>query len=66
MNSADKDSWLEGGDCKVCRRNSYCKKPCTANSRRSAYISKRIMDEAMSKIFPAGPILGHPEKGRDY
>lgn len=28
--SDSKDQWLSDGNCKQCRRASYCKKPCRA------------------------------------
>lgn len=27
------DQWKLNGNCDKCRRNEYCKKPCTANKR---------------------------------
>lgn len=27
------DSWLIDGNCENCRRNNYCKKPCTKAKR---------------------------------
>lgn len=30
----DNERWLSDGDCSKCRRQSYCKKPCTVKKRR--------------------------------
>lgn len=32
--SSDNDRWLTDGNCKMCRRNKYCSKLCSASKRR--------------------------------
>ncbi len=41
------DQWLEYGDCSICRRQKYCKKPCKAAVRRErAEIANTIFEIA--------------------
>ena len=46
------DQWKSGGDCRQCRRGSYCRKPCSANKR----LMKTIVHEAIRKT-KAGQLM---------
>lgn len=50
------EQWKSGGDCRVCRKNKYCKKPCSANKR----LMNSIVLEAFRKT-KAGQLM---EAGR--
>lgn len=39
------DQWKSGGDCRVCRKERYCRKPCSANKR----LMNTIIHEAIRK-----------------
>ena len=39
------DQWKLGGDCRACRKKSYCRKPCSANKR----FMNTIIHEAIRK-----------------
>lgn len=57
MNASASEHWLTEGDCKKCRRQHYCSKPCTRNKRRTNTIVSSIvtsyMDEATGGAFSA-------------
>lgn len=45
------DQWKLSGDCKLCRRKSYCKKPCTANKRRKESLLDALVQSAIARIW---------------
>ena len=36
------DQWKDIGNCKLCRRNGYCRKQCTANKRLCAELIRKL------------------------
>lgn len=44
------DSWLTDGDCKECRRQKYCRKPCARARERSDRELKEAVVKAMLGI----------------
>lgn len=40
-----KEQWVEGGDCSICRRQSYCKKEC---KQRTYYRQRKAASLALS------------------
>ena len=38
------DQWKTAGNCKFCRRASYCKKRCSANKKRAGEYVANVMD----------------------
>ena len=47
------DQWLSDGKCLECRRQDYCKKPCTRAKRRAKAILAQ-MQKGNSAIKGAG------------
>lgn len=49
----DTEQWLSTGNCDLCRRKKYCKKPCKPSERRQQMritgIVAEIMYDAMMK-----------------
>lgn len=43
INLEDNERWLTDGNCLFCRRDPYCKKPCTAQKRRKAAILQQMV-----------------------
>jgi len=39
------EQWKTGGDCRVCRKQNYCQKPCSRNKR----LMNVIIHEAIRK-----------------
>lgn len=39
----EKDQWLLDGDCRICRRQNYCKKPCKR--------AKNAVETAISELI---------------
>ena len=37
------DQWLSEGKCQECRRNNYCKKPCTKSKRRTRAVLNQML-----------------------
>ena len=48
----DGDQWKSGGDCRVCRKQKYCHKPCSANKR----LMDVVIHEAIRKT-KAGQLM---------
>lgn len=46
---ADNDQWLQGGDCRICRRQKYCSKPCRTSKMRRERITQELITEAIAK-----------------
>ena len=49
------EQWNLNGDCKLCRRNKYCSKPCTRRKRRTrmeieSFVASK-MDEATGGAY---------------
>lgn len=44
---ADNDQWLQGGDCRICRRQKYCSKPCKTSKTRRERITQALITEAI-------------------
>lgn len=42
------EQWLRNGDCSLCRRRNYCKKPCKAHKTRSDQLLRSVVFEAMA------------------
>ena len=49
---AKSDQWKQGGDCRQCRKESYCHKPCSANKR----LMNAMIHEAIRKT-KAGQLM---------
>lgn len=47
INSQDNERWLSDGDCKYCRRKSYCSTDCTAQKRRMQSILYQMVLDHM-------------------
>lgn len=45
------DQWKLSGDCNLCRRRWYCKKPCTAHKRRKESFVKMAVQSVIAKIW---------------
>ena len=45
------ERWLTDGNCRKCRREKYCKKPCTANKRRKESLLKSAVQSAIERIW---------------
>lgn len=43
------EQWLSGGDCSLCRRSSFCRKPCKPAQRRNASMMASIYAQAIAK-----------------
>ena len=59
------DQWKEGGDCKNCRRQKYCRKMCSAKKRSiqealGQYVKQKIAMGALEDPSPAEE--GDPEE----
>lgn len=39
-----REQWKSAGNCRFCRRFSYCKKPCSPNKQRSNEYVANTMD----------------------
>lgn len=48
-----RDRWEIDGDCELCRRQSYCSKPCKMAERRQQYIMQRCIMQGMAKLLLA-------------
>ena len=46
-NTSDNDQWLQGGDCRICRRQKYCAKPCKMSKTRRERITQELITEAV-------------------
>ena len=49
MNASESEQWLTQGDCKKCRRQHYCSKPCTRTKRRTNSIVSSLVTSYMDK-----------------
>lgn len=47
------DQWKRTGNCELCRRKSYCKKPCKAKKNRRDSMIRDAVEKAMSKVVSA-------------
>ena len=48
------DQWKLNGNCRACRRRSYCRKACSAHSRRTERIVTGAMFSAMGEAMSSG------------
>lgn len=44
MSEKDNERWLSDGNCLLCRRMKYCRKPCKAQKERKASIIKAMQE----------------------
>lgn len=44
------EQWIEGGDCRICRRRDYCKKDCK--------LAKQNRDKAIKELIMENTIFG--------
>lgn len=44
MTTENNERWLSDGNCLLCRRAKYCKKPCKAQRERKAAIIKAMQE----------------------
>ena len=42
------ERWKSDGNCKKCRREKYCKKPCTAKKRRKERLFQTAVKEVLA------------------
>ena len=47
MERVNTEQWKSGGDCKACRRRTYCKKQCRENRMLS---NRRIREALMAAL----------------
>lgn len=58
------DQWKDIGNCKICRRNGYCRKQCSANKRlcreliRKLRLQKQMAREMAKAEKPEGKADG--------
>lgn len=45
------DQWKTAGNCKFCRRKSYCGKQCTKNKERLNAMVANTLDQELSKMY---------------
>lgn len=45
------DQWLLSGDCKQCRKNKYCSKPCKRNMVTSKVLYNMLLDKAIANAM---------------
>lgn len=43
------DSWKIDGNCENCRRKNYCSKSCTLNKRRTEFMTRTAVRQAIEK-----------------
>ena len=41
----DNEQWLSDGDCRKCRKNSYCSKACTVRKRNGEKLLTNLIRE---------------------
>ena len=39
----DNERWLSDGNCSLCRRKTYCSKPCKAQRKRKEAIIRQLI-----------------------
>lgn len=44
------EQWNLNGDCKLCRRNKYCFKPCTRRKRRTQIAIESFVASKMDEV----------------
>lgn len=45
----NRDQWRQGGDCRLCRRQPYCKKVCKAHKQRTDAYMGTIIARALTQ-----------------
>jgi len=50
-NVSGSDQWELDGNCKICRKNDYCKTQCGPNRVRS----QQLLDNIINKVMPPLP-----------
>jgi len=45
------ENWLGNGDCTTCRRQSYCKKWCSAKNKRREMLVTQIARQAFAEVL---------------
>lgn len=50
-NTINREQWKRGGDCRLCRRQPYCKKSCTAHKARTNNLMGQIIARAMTQTL---------------
>lgn len=58
-----KEQWLHQGDCKECRRKSYCKKPCKAHKEK---IENDIYEKIVQKTVEKTGIFMNIEAVKEF
>lgn len=60
----NRDRWLIDGDCKLCRRQEYCSKPCKLNKERTKAAAMKVLGETLPDGFKAAlsTLAGADEK----
>ena len=56
------DQWQLNGDCEKCRRFDYCKKPCTANKKRSKRALQNLTNAIINVTAPLPSIADNAKK----
>lgn len=51
----NREQWKRGGDCRLCRRQPYCKKVCKAHQRRTDNWMGRMIAHSMAQALTRKP-----------
>ena len=54
----ENEQWKLNGDCKKCRKASYCRKECGASQRATKRFVKALGDSVIDSILPE-PYASH-------
>jgi len=49
----ENEQWVKGGDCKKCRRQNYCSKPCKEYKSARQVFLRGAFKEALVRKSPA-------------
>ena len=51
----NREQWKRGGDCRLCRRQPYCKKQCTAHKQRTENLMGQIIARSLVQTLMRKP-----------
>lgn len=51
----NREQWKRGGDCRLCRRQPYCKKTCKAHQQRTDMFVGNIIARSLARSLMKKP-----------
>lgn len=57
----ENEQWKLNGDCKKCRKASYCRKECGASKRATQRFVKSLGNAVIDSVMPE-PFASHAKK----